>query len=409
VIRPRRTLTALGALLALAVPVGVSACGGSGSSSATADALVTIGSADGTTIGQSQFEHWLVVAAASSTASPTGATQQVVVPQPPSYTACIAHQRATAPKPATGQKAETTADFRTSCKQEYDSLGSQVLSFLISSQWVLSEAAQQHVSVTPQAVMKEYTSEKKAQFKTAAAFTNFLKSSQFTVADLLFRIKVNLLSDKIRAKVTKSAGNISAAAISAYYAAHQSQYGSPAQRNLLLILTKTAAQAKAAEKQIQGGTPFSTVAKKVSIDKATQTKGGVLDGVSQGTEAKALDTAIFSAPLNKLTGPVSTPDGFYVFEVTKSTPSSQKPLAAVSATIKTQLASTAENTALTGFVNSFQKRWKGRTTCTVPFVTPFMLSSYCSNVKAPKATGTTGASGAVTATPTVSASTTPAG
>jgi foldase protein PrsA len=382
---PRTKFTALGAVLA--ATAGLAACGGS----VTPSSVVSVG---GTPISQNQFDHWLVVAAASSTASPTGAIQQIVVPQPPDFAACVAQQKATAPKPAKGQKAETVADFRKSCSTEYDSLGSQVLSFLISSQWVLSEARGQHVSVTPAAVIKEYNTEKNAQFKTKTAFANFLKSSAQTQADLLFRVRLNLLSNKLRTKVTKAAGNIGTAAIASYYAAHKDQYGTPAQRNLLLILTKTAAQANAAKTAIQKGTPFATVAKADSIDTATRAQGGVLNGVSQGTEEKALDTAVFSAPLSTLEGPVSTPFGFYVFEVTKSTPSTQKTLAQVSPTIKAQLASTAQNTALTGFVNAFQKRWRLKTTCRLPFVTPFMLSSYCGNVKVPKASAAAAASAA---------------
>ena len=51
---------------------------------------------DGTPITKTTFNHWLAVAAASSATTP-GA--KPVLPEPPNYTACIAHLKATTPKP----------------------------------------------------------------------------------------------------------------------------------------------------------------------------------------------------------------------------------------------------------------------------------------------------------------------
>ena len=70
------------------------------------------------------------------------------------------------------------------------------------------------------------------------------------------------------------------------------------------------------------------VAKKYSIDNATKNHGGLLTGVTKGQEEKALDTAAFSASLNKIFGPIHGQFGYYVVEVTKITPATQQTLAA---------------------------------------------------------------------------------
>src|ERR1700710_3101770 len=104
-------MTALGAVLS--VSLGLVACGGGTPSNAVFQ--VNGGSA----ISKEAFSHWLGVAASSSGAS-TG--QKPVLPDPPNYTACISHLQATAPKPAKGQKAPTTAQLKAQCDQQYKSL-----------------------------------------------------------------------------------------------------------------------------------------------------------------------------------------------------------------------------------------------------------------------------------------------
>ena len=71
------------------------------------------------------------------------------------------------------------------------------------------------------------------------------------------------------------------------------------------------------------------VAKKYSIDPTTKNKGGVLTNVTKGQQDAALSKAAFAATTNKLIGPVKGQFGYYVVEVTKITPATQKSLAAV--------------------------------------------------------------------------------
>ncbi len=367
-----RSISALGAVLFALV--GISACGG-----IPGDAVVQVG---GTPISKTAFDHWMGVAAASSSA---GTTEKPAVPEPPNYTTCIAHLTKTAPKPAKGQKAPTTAQLKSECETQYKSLQSEVLGFLISSQWVLGEASSLGVKLSDAEVKKEFAKIKATQFPKPSEFEKFLATSGQSVSDLLLRVKLNLLSQKIQKQIVKQKSAVTEAQVTKYYNENKSKYGTPEKRNVRIILTKTEAQAKAAKAEVESGKSFASVASKVSIDPTSKANGGELKEVVKGEEEQALDTAIFAAAKNKLGGPVKTPFGYYVYEVLSSTPGTQQPLSQVKSTIKQQLIATGQQTALSKFVKEFKKKWLAKTECR----SGYMVAD-CKGYKAPK-TSTTGA------------------
>lgn len=370
-----RFISALGAVFfATVATVGLAACGGG----IPSNAVVQVGS---NPITKTTFEHWLSVAASSSAATVPGQkAPKPVVPDPPKYTACIAHLEATAPKPAKGQSKPTAAQLKTQCEQQYQSLQQQVLGFLISSSWVIGEAEDQGVKVSDKEVKKQFEQIKNQQFPKAAEFQKFLQTSGQTISDLLLRVKLNLLSSKIQQKVAKQKGTVTQAQISKYYNEHKSQFGTPEKRNLKIILTKTEAAAKKAKQEIESGKSFSSVAKSVSIDPTSKAKGGELTGITKGQQEKALDQAVFSAKKNVLSGPVKTPFGYYIYEVTGTTPGNQQTLAQSQASIKQQLTAQQQQQALSKFVKEFRKKWEGKTECRSGYVV-----QDCKEYKKPKA------------------------
>jgi foldase protein PrsA len=110
-------------------------------------------------------------------------------------------------------------------------------------------------------------------------------------------------------------------------------------------------------------------------------------GVTPGEEEKTLSTAIFAAKPGVLGGPVSSPFGYYIYEVKSITPGSQESLAKAEAEIKQALTSTQGQAALTKFVKEFKKKWEGKTECRSGFVV-----QDCKSYKASKA-GSTAATG----------------
>lgn len=367
-----RFVPALGAVL-FAV-VGLAACGG-----IAGNAVVQVG---GNPITKSTFDHWMGVAATSSTAA-TETASKPVVPEPPNYTACIAHLQATTPKPAKGQSAPSNAELKSQCEQQYKSLQQEVLGFLVSSQWVLGEASSLGVKLSDKEVTKQFEQIKSQEFPQAATFEKFLQSSGQTVSDLLLRVKLNMLSSKIQQKIAKTKGKVTHAQVVKYYNENKQRYGTPEKRNVDIILTKTEAAAKSAKKEVESGKSFASVAGKVSIDPTSKANGGLLTGVVKGQEEKALDTAIFSAAQNVLSGPVKTVFGYYIFEVKSTSTGNQQSLAQAESTIKQQLTASQQQAALSKFVKEFKAKWTAKTECRAGYVV-----ADCKEYKAPKTSST---------------------
>jgi parvulin-like peptidyl-prolyl isomerase len=152
------------------------------------------------------------------------------------------------------------------------------------------------------------------------------------------------------------------------------------------VLTKTEAQANAALKALKSGQSWTAVAKKYSVDATTKNSGGVINNVTKGQQDSALDNAAFSAPLNKVGGPVKGQFGYYVYEVTGVKKASQQSQAQATPQIRQTLTSQKQTTAQSAIDTKAKKDWQGQTTCRSGYA-----MADCKGYKAPKTT-TPGAS-----------------
>jgi foldase protein PrsA len=349
-------------ILRIALPIAacaalIAGCGGD----VPTNGVAKIGD---TVITKDQFNHWLNAAAKGSAAPGSNVT----VPDPPNFAKCVANQ-AKQPVPK-GAKKPTTAQLKTQCKQQYDALKQQVMQFLVSAEWIQQEADKQDVKVSEKEVQKQFQDQKKQSFQKEADYQKFLKNSGMTEADLLFRVKLDVISNDVRNKIIKGKDKVTDAQIASYYNKNKQRFAQPERRDLLVVLTRTKAKADAAKKELDGGASWKSVAKKYSIDEASKAQGGKLPGVAKGQQEKAFDDAIFGAKKGALTGPVKTQFGYYVFEVTKVTPASQQSLAQTKETIKNLLKSQNQQKALNSFVKQFRKDYKGKTKCAKAYLIP---------------------------------------
>jgi foldase protein PrsA len=377
----RRQLTVL-ALGAFFVPAAIVAgCGGGVPGNAVAEV-------DGTAIEKDTYNHWLNVAAKSS-------GPDAKVPVPPDYTDCIAQAKKAAAKPAEGQPKQTDADYKKQCEQQYNQLRDQVLGLLISFEWIEREAEDQGIKVTDAEVKKSFDEQKKQSFPKTADYEKFLKDSGQTNEDVMQRVRLDTLSQKIRDKVTKGKDQVTDQQIEDYYNKNKAQFAQPERRDLSIVLTKKEAKAREAKAALESGESFKTVAKQYSIDDASKAQGGKLPAVAKGQQEKAFDDAIFKAKKGKIEGPVKTQFGWYVFRVDKVSKASQQTLAQAKTTIKQVLASQNQQKALDAFVKDFRKKWKEKTECRDDFVT-----QDCKNAPKPTPTPTPGAQQQQPAAPT---------
>lgn len=78
-------------------------------------------------------------------------------------------------------------------------VAAEVMGFLISSYWVLGEAQALGVQPSAAQVRHNFDRIRSQQFPKRREFERFLRSSDQTVADLLFRVRLNLTSQRIQA------------------------------------------------------------------------------------------------------------------------------------------------------------------------------------------------------------------
>jgi len=157
--------------LALALLIGLAGCGESASSSTPSSASTPAPAASG-------------AAVASSHSTASSATVASVAGKPitkSSYAHWLLVERALG--------ADANASHR-------------ALGFLVTSRWLLNEAAARGVSVSAAEVKQRLAQLKQQSFPKAGALQKFLGHSHETESDLLARVKVELLESRIAAQVT---------------------------------------------------------------------------------------------------------------------------------------------------------------------------------------------------------------
>ncbi|MDA8194144.1 MAG: peptidylprolyl isomerase [Thermaerobacter sp.] len=143
----------------------------------------------------------------------------------------------------------------------------------------------------------------------------------------------------------------------AYYNAHKSQFVTPAQAEVRMILVKTQAEAQKLLGEIKAGSSFSALAKKYSLD-PSKAQGGSLGWVDLGAQSGFVPA--FYQEMDKLKagqyGIAHTQFGWHVIEVQALKPSAQQSYATVKSQVQQSLLQQKKNAAFTAFVTGLMKK-----------------------------------------------------
>jgi foldase protein PrsA len=339
-----------------AAALGVVAIAGCGND-VPAGAVAKVGDS---TVTQDEFDKWLAIAVKGQGQGGTAA-----VPDPPDFTNCVAAKKKT-PVPK-GQERPSDEALKKQCKTEFDNLKREVMQFLIQAEWVQQEAEEQDIKITDKEIERALEDQKKQAFPNDKQYQEFLASSGMKEEDVLFRVRLSQLQQKLTEKVTSDAKKVSDEDVQAYYEKNKKRFAQPERRDLRVVLTKTEAKAQQAKRALNSGQPFKAVVKRYSIDEASKSQAGLLPAVSEGQQEKAFDEAIFDAGKGNLEGPVKTQFGWYVFKVEKVTKASQQTLEQSKDTIRNLLRSQREQKALDEFIKNFREDYKDETDCADDF------------------------------------------
>jgi hypothetical protein len=132
------------------------------------------------------------IAALGAVASKHG-TPAIDASDPPGFENCIAQVR---------QRDKTLAhapasQIKTDCEQLFKSLSHQVMSYLITADWYLADAARRHVAPSQATVFAEFKRDERKTFKTSAAFERYIRQTGQTPVDSLFRVRVSLADKRL--------------------------------------------------------------------------------------------------------------------------------------------------------------------------------------------------------------------
>jgi foldase protein PrsA len=366
------------AAIAVVAAVGVASLGaaslGGGAGDLPSSGVAKVGD---TVITKSEFEKWL-----SSAVHGQGGQS---APDPPSFSRCVAAKRE---QPQTEEGKPGVDELKRQCRDEYDHLKGGVLRLLIQAEWLRQEAEAEAVKISEAAVKRSFERQKGRAFPNDRLYRQFLKSSGMSEQDILFRVELDLLEKRLlqNASTNGSKASVSDADVRKYYDENKTLFAEPQKRSLNVVQTETEAQAQRAKTALMDGQSFEQVAARMSIDEASKRRGGRIS-VVHGQHDAALDSAVFTAREGRLHGPVKTEAGYYIFEVTKVTESSQQSFAQAEQTVRSLLRSSRERKALGDFMKDFRKEYRAKTTCAEGFEL-----AECSNGPKEKRTRGTGAS-----------------
>ncbi len=205
-----------------------------------------------------------------------------------------------------------------------------------------------------------------------------LKQQGFTDEEVRAGIKLQLIREKVFAKVTKDA-KVSDDDIKAYYDKHKSQYETPAQpesRDVRHILVKKKALADTIYVQLQANPgKFAQLAKKYSTDTSSKVNGGKLPGGAiKGRTVPPFDKVAFSIKTNAISKPVHSQFGWHIIQalgpIKPGTPAKPTPLAQVKESIRQQLLSTKKNDEMNKWLDGIKKSYCKRIGYQVGYAPP---------------------------------------
>jgi foldase protein PrsA len=252
-------------------------------------------------------------------------------------------------------------------EKKYEELKTAALGELLDRIWIKGEAEELGVSATSKQIATALAQIKKTNFKTKAAYEEFLKTSRFTPQDVLDRVELQVLSTEIQEMITKGAPAPSSSEIEDYYeAAKDTQYTTGESRDVRLILNKDKREVEAAKTALEKDSSpanWKKVAGKYSSDPTSSKKGGLQEGITEEFLQGPLKAAVFDSSTGELAGPVKFQNNYVLVEVVKLNLKKVQTLDEVRAQIKSQLGQTKSQEFFDEFVADFQSKWQSRTFC----------------------------------------------
>ena len=231
----------------------------------------------------------------------------------------------------------------------------RALALLISSTWLIEEAARQGIPVSGKEVGAALA--ERAQGAAASEFHKRLAATGQTVAGVELELKAELAYDAIREALVLRASRFTQSEVQRYYREDGSRFSSPKVSVVDIVENlPSAAAATQLVRRIGTGRRFTKVAFRKELAYTT----GVLSG---SATKKAVDHAIFVARPGVVSRPMRLFGGWTIFVVRRIIPPRRRPLPMVRSELIAGLKKQRTREIATSFAREYQKRWAGVTSC----------------------------------------------
>jgi peptidyl-prolyl cis-trans isomerase C len=243
---------------------------------------------------------------------------------------------------------------------EYQTLKNQVVQYLVQRVEFAQEADKLGFKVTDKDIAARLKQIKKQYFGgSETRYKKQLAQQGLTDAQVQDDVTAQLVQEKIFKKVTGDV-KVSDADIKKYYDDHQSQYGTPQQRDVAHILVKTKSLADKLYTRLKAGANFSKLAKQYSQDPGSKKLGGKLT-ISKGQTVGPFDQTAFLLPTGNISHPIKTDFGYHIIKAVGPIKAAKTtPFAKVKSSIRQQLLQQKRNEAMTTWQNKLKKDFDGK-------------------------------------------------
>jgi parvulin-like peptidyl-prolyl isomerase len=235
---------------------------------------------------------------------------------------------------------------------EYQDLKTRAVQFLVQRYEYREEADSLGLSVTDDEITKRLDQIKKQSYGgSEEKFQADLKKLGLTEEEAREEIEDRIIQEKIYKKVT---GNLSVSdeEITQFYETNQAQFTQP--RKVRHILVKQKALADKLYTQLKNGASFAALAKKYSQDTGSAKKGGELT-IQKGQTVAPFDKVAFELDKGEISKPVKTQFGWHIIQALA--PVKTTPLDDVKNTIKQQLLTQKQKSAMDTWLKELQRKY----------------------------------------------------
>jgi len=141
-----------------------------------------------------------------------------------------------------------------------------------------------------------------------------------TLLERIERFKERTLLDSLMREEVDARVTVTQEDIKAYYDANRGNFTATDELRASHILVKTEAEAAELKKHLDQGEDFPALARKVSLDVSTKSKGGDLGVVKRGQTVPAFEKALLNLKVGEISAPVPTQFGYHLIKLVDRTP-----------------------------------------------------------------------------------------